>query len=68
MGKQVREVENYITKKMKRGREYWMRAHKNFEKGKMRTAAINYANAMQMFYECATDLIDGTGFKEENTK
>jgi hypothetical protein len=58
------EVEVYIKKKMKSALEWWKLAQKAYEKGDMQSAANCYAGAMQKYYECALDLIDGTGFKE----
>jgi hypothetical protein len=58
------EVENYIKAKMKRALAHWERARENYEKGNMKDAANWYAVAMQLYYECASDLIDGTGFKD----
>lgn len=58
------EVEEYIKKKMERASARWEKAHKEFEREKMRAAAAWYAEAMQLYYECASDLIDGTGYKE----
>ena len=58
------EIENYIMKKMERAQKKWRRAYEKYKKGNMRTAAILYAEAMRLYYSCAIDLIDGTGFKE----
>lgn len=57
-------VENYISAKMNRARLLWKKALGKYEEGEMKSAANRYAEAMRLFYECATDLIDGTGFKE----
>lgn len=62
------EVENFITKKMDRASTWWKRAQEAFKNGNMKAAASFYYDAMRLYYECATDLIDGTGFKEGNTK
>lgn len=58
------EVEEYIKEKMERALARWKKAHKDFKREKMRAAAAWYAEAMQLYYECASDLIDGTGLKE----
>ena len=59
------EVENYIKRKMKLALAEWKRAGELYEKGEMKGAAICYAEAMRLYYLCASDLIDGTGFKEK---
>lgn len=59
------EVESYIKSKMRRALARWKVARENYEKGNMKTAAEWYFVAMQLYYECTTDLIDGTGFKEK---
>lgn len=59
-----KEVENNIKKKMERALSCWKRAHEDYEKGYMEVAAKYYAVAMRLYYECVTDLIYGTGFKE----
>jgi hypothetical protein len=58
------EVEEYIKKKMESAMKWWKRAYKANEQGNMLSEANCYAEAMQLYYECASDLIDGTGFKE----
>jgi hypothetical protein len=58
------EVEEYIKKKMERALTWWKCANENCVKGNMQAAAMFYNKAMQLYYECASDLIDGTGFKE----
>jgi hypothetical protein len=58
------EVESYIKAKMKRALVRWNQAQEMYEVGKMQAAAHFYYDAMQLYYECASDLIDGTGFKE----
>ena len=61
-------VEEYIKKKMKRALARWKLAQKEYEKGNMKAAANCYAEAMQVYYNCASDLIDGTGLKEVERK
>lgn len=58
------QVENYIKAKMKRALVRWSYAQQMFDVGQMKAAANNFAKAMSLFYECASDLIDGTGFRE----
>ena len=58
------EVENFIKAKMKRALVRWKQAHEAYQEEKMREAANLYADAMSLYYQCASDLIDGTGFKE----
>ena len=60
-----KEVENYIKKKMERASVCWKRAREDYEKGNMETSASYYASATRLYSQCASDLIDGTGFKEE---
>lgn len=62
-----REVENYIKAKMNRGILKWNRAKEKYEVGEMQTAASIYADAVVLFYSCAKDLIDGTGFVEQES-
>lgn len=59
-----REVENYIKKKMDRALLRWNQAQEKYEIGEMQSAANLFADAMQLYYKCAQDLIDGDGFKE----
>ena len=58
------EVENYIKAKMKRALARWNQAQRKYNEGDMLGAANLYADAMRLYYECASDLIDGTGFVE----
>ena len=58
------QVENFIKAKMKRALIRWNRAQEMYEVGQMQSAANLYAYAMRLYYECATDLINGTGFIE----
>lgn len=62
------EVEKYIKKKIERANKKWARANKNYEENKMRVSANLYYDAMLLFYECVSDLIDGTGFVEEESE
>ena len=59
-----KEVENFIKAKMGRALERWNRAQEMYEVGQMQSAAKLYAEAMRLYYECASDLIDGIGLKE----
>lgn len=59
-----REAENYIKSKMKRALVRWNHALEMYEIGQMQSAANLFADAMRLYYNCASDLIDGTGFKE----
>lgn len=59
-----RVVENYIDAKMKRALVRWERAQEAYQEGNMQAAANLYADAMSLYYACATDLIDVTGFSE----
>lgn len=59
------EVENFIKAKMERALVRWKHAQKKYEEGNMRDAANLYADAMRLYYECAADLIGGTGFIDE---
>ena len=43
----------------------WNKAQEMYEVGQMQSAANMYASAMRLYYECATDLIDGEGFVRE---
>lgn len=56
------QLENFIKAKMKRALVQWNRARELFEVGQLQVAANLYADAARLYYECATDLIDGTGF------
>jgi len=58
------EVENYIKAKMKRALVRGKQAQEAYQEEEMRAAANLYADAMNLYYQCASDLIDGTGFKE----
>lgn len=66
--KTKKKVEKYIRTKIWRAHAKWKRANEKYEKKDMRSAANLYADAMLLFYECFTDLIDGTGFIEEKEK
>lgn len=59
-----REVEDYIKKRMERALARWKQAKEAYEAGQMQAAANLFADAMTVYYICASDLIDGTGFKE----
>lgn len=59
------EVENYIKAKMKRALARWNHAQEMYETGQMQAAANLYADAMNLYYQCASDLIDGIGFVEK---
>lgn len=63
-----REVENYIKSKMKSALVRWKSAQKAYEQNDMLSAANCYAEAMQLYYACASDLIDGTGYRYKETK
>ena len=57
-------LENYIYAKMNHARRLWKKARDAYKEGQLKSAANQYAEAMRLFYECASDLIDGTGFQE----
>jgi hypothetical protein len=57
-----REVEKYIKINMDRALLRWNQAQEQYEIGETKSAADLYADAMQLYYKCAQDLIDGTGF------
>ena len=59
------QLENFIKAKMKQALVRWNRAQEMYEVGQMQSAANMYASAMRLYYECATDLIDGEGFVRE---
>ena len=44
--------------------ECWKLAQKAYEEGDMQSAANCYAEAMQKYYECASDLIEVVRYKE----
>ena len=58
------QIENFIKAKMKRALVRWNRAQEMYAVGQMQSAANLYAHAMRLYYECASDLINGTGFTE----
>ena len=58
------QIENFINEKMKRALVLWNQAQEMYEVGQMQAAANLYAHAMRLYYECASALIDGTGFTE----
>lgn len=59
-----REVESYIIANMKRALVLWNRAQEAYQEDEIQSAANLYAEAMQLYYRCAKDLINGVGFKE----
>lgn len=60
-----REVEKYIKINMDRALLRWNQAQEKYEIGEMKIAAFLFSDAMQLYYKCAQDLIDGTGFIDE---
>ena len=59
------ETKNFIKAKMEQALVRWNKAQEMYEVGQMQSAANMYASAMRLYYECATDLIDGEGFVRE---